>query len=144
MTTSDASTRPARRDKLFLLIPALTFLVGLLLGGALAWVGSDMGDEGGQAAPGGRPSPAASAPGNGGDPAAAEPTDIRVTVPSECVDAAEQAQQVLDLAQQAASAIGDLDAQRLRSLVDEMETLEPSIRASASACQADARIDRNG
>jgi hypothetical protein len=135
VTTPDASGTPASRDNRFILIPALTFIVGLVLGGALVWVGSDRGDDDPQAGPGGAASPAATTPGNGGEPGATEPTDVTVTVPSECVDAAEQAQEVLDLAQQAAQAIGDFDAQRLRSLVEEMEELEPAIRSSASACQ---------
>ena len=73
--------------------------------------------------------------GAGAEPGGAEPTDVTMTVPGECIEAAEQAQEVLSLARQAADAIGELDAERLRSLVDEMEDLEPAIRSSAGACQ---------
>lgn len=83
-------------------------------------------------------SPEATTGEDGEQPGNTQPTDVTVTVPAECVQAAEQAQEVLSLAQQAAEAIGDLDAQRLRSLVDEMEQLEPAIRASSGECQ-DAR-----
>ena len=63
------------------------------------------------------------------------PTEVVMTVPGECLEAAEQAQQLLDVARQTTEAIGDLDAMRLRSLVDQMEELEPGIRQSAQGCQ---------
>lgn len=132
MATEHTSRSP--RDSRFILIPALTFIVGLLLGGVLVWVGADVvGDDQDEPAVTATAQPTES--GAGADPGQAEPTDVTMTVPGECIEAAEQAQEVLTLARQAADAIGELDAQRLRTLVDEMEQLEPAIRTSAGQCQ---------
>lgn len=119
-----------RRDNRFFLVPALTFLIGLALGGVLVWVGDVGGGTGGEDDPQAQPSQTTSAP----NPQATTP-DVTVTVPGSCVEAAERSQQVLDLASQAARAIGDLDARELQEIVAQMQDLEPTVRDAATRCQ---------
>lgn len=125
MSTPSTSNAP-RRDRRFLLVPAITFLLGLVLGGVLIGVanlGPDGADGTGEAAP----APATSS---------ATPTDdVTVTVPRPCVDVAERSEEVLDLVQRAAAAVGDLNARELGTIVDEMQALEPEVRENAAACQ---------
>lgn len=126
----DSDDRPTpRRDNRFFLVPALTFLIGLALGGVLVWVGDVGAGTGGEDSQA-QPSQTTSAP----DPQATTP-DVTVTVPGSCVEAAERSQEVLDLANQAARAIGDLDARELQEIVAQMQDLEPVVRDAATRCQ---------
>lgn len=131
--SSPASPAPPRDrgGRSFLLLPAATFVVGLVLGGLVMWLGSSGRDGAGE----GEPGPAATTAAVGEPSPAASPADRTVTVPGACVAAAERAQEVLDLAREAASAIAELDARRMQVLVNEMEDLEPVLRQSSQECQ---------
>ncbi|MFP5346095.1 MAG: hypothetical protein ACLGIA_03580 [Actinomycetes bacterium] len=123
------STSNGSRGGRFLLVPAATFLVGLVLGAALVWVGTDLRGgpgTGGTAAPSGTTTPGGTA---------TSPGNVTATVPAQCLEAAQEAQQVLDLAREAASAVADLDAKRLQTLIEQMQKLEPRVRASADDCR---------
>lgn len=125
MSTPSTSTA-SRRDRRFLLVPAITFLLGLVLGGVLIGV-ADLGADGSDGTQEAAPAPTT---------ASATPSDdVTVTVPRACLDVAERTEEVLDLVQRAAAAIGDLDARELGTIVDEMQTLEPEVRENAAACQ---------
>jgi hypothetical protein len=120
-------------DRRFVVVPALTFLVGLALGAVLVWVGTSGpggGDE--EAAPSGTPSASPAeptrSPGDG-------VSGVGRTVPEECTRAADSALQLAEILQDAVRALGDLDARRLQELVDRMEGLDQQIRADLQACR---------
>lgn len=124
--SSQSSGRDRReRDSRFWMVPAATFLVGLLLGGLL--VGVSMLGSRPQTD---RPDAAAPAP----SPTPTE-GDVTVTVPAACVEAGELSTELLDLAGQAAGAIGDLDARALQDVVGRMQELDPLVRQAAGRCR---------
>lgn len=125
--SAQTSSPARRRDLRFVLLPAVTFLLGLVLGGVLIGV-SNLGADGdandqNQAAP--TPTTSSATPSD----------DLTVTVPRPCLDVAERSEDVLDLVRRAAAAVGELDARELRAIVDEMQALEPEVRENAAACQ---------
>lgn len=137
--SSHVQPRPrGRASKLFWIVPALTFLAGLVLGGVLigvAGTGSDdvpgLGPDDGEetAEAGESPSPES----------ATEPTQDRtVTVPASCLEVAQLSQEAIDLTREAAEAVGSLDARRLQEIVDELQALEPEINELAARCQDEA------
>lgn len=120
---------PVRHDRWFVVLPAATFVVGLVLGGGfIALTSGDAGSDG-AAQPTSAPTST--------DPNASS-SGLTVTVPGSCVDAAELSQDVLDLADRAASAIQDLDAGQLQSLLSDMEDLQQAVRDAADRCREDA------
>lgn len=145
MSSSARDTRPGadgrrpRGSALFWVVPALTFLIGLLVGGVvvgLTGVGDDLTAGGaGQGADGsaepGAPAATPGAPGSG---------DRTVTVPAECIEVAERSQEALRLTREAAQALGDLDPRRVQEIVDRLQDLDPEVRALAAECR-DAGID---
>lgn len=112
------------------LLPALTFLVGLALGAAVVGVAStsDDGVEGPSAqqtaAPPLSPSPASS--------------DLVVTIPAACVEAAEKAELAFDVLQDAASAVRDLDARRLAEVVDLAQAEQTEVDRLVNECRSQA------
>lgn len=133
MSTPEVSTPEhhptSRRDRWVVLLPALAFVVGLVLGGLLIGVtmpGAGSGDDA-------LPTPTPTSP----DPQASS-TGLTVTVPGSCVDAADLSQDVLDLADRATSAIQELDAGELQMLIADMEDLSQAVRDAADQCREDA------
>lgn len=116
----------------FVLVPAGTFLLGLLLGAVLVWVAV----PGGGTSAGGEQDPT---PGTTGGPAAS-PT-LRAspgpgtTIPESCVRSAESAATAVTLVRQAVTAVGDLDAARLQQIVDRIEQLDTQIREDVTSCR---------
>ena len=115
---------PRGRRNWHALLPALTFVVGVTLGGALVglpeWGQSDTG-----APPSATPSPVTSSPA----PTALSPTEA-------CLAAGGDAAKAVDLLGQAAAAIRDLDASRLQQVLDEAQRLDAMIRAEVGRCRA--------
>lgn len=142
--STDRPPSPRRRgSSLFWMLPALTFLAGLLLGGVL--VGVTAGGSGGIPGFGGEDETATEAGGEAdseGSPQ--DPGDRTVTVPVECLEAAERSQEALGLTRQAAEAIGSFDARRLQEIVDELQGLEPEVNALARSCQDRAASAQRG
>jgi hypothetical protein len=129
---------PGRRDRGLVVLPTVTFLVGLLLGGVLVWV-SGLGNGDDESAANGdagseQPDTPADTATDGQSP------DRTVVIPGSCVEAAQRAQEVLDLVQQFAAAARDLDARQLQTLVDRMQDLDPLVRDAATSCQEDAGV----
>lgn len=124
-----------RSSSLFWILPALTFLAGLLLGGVL--VGVTAGGSGGIPGFGGDEDETSTEAGGDADSEGSpqDPGDRTVTVPVECLEAAERSQEALGLTRQAAEAIGSFDARRLQEIVDELQGLEPEVSALARSCQ---------
>jgi hypothetical protein len=124
-TETRGATVARGRTNAFWLVPTVTFLVGLILGGVLVGV-SNLGrddDAPSAAAPVPTPTPGGSS------------QDVTVVVPRSCVEAAERSEQVLALTREAAEALGELDARRLADVVDEMRTLQTVVGGAAASCR---------
>lgn len=131
-TAPTAASPPAQEPawkQWSVLLPALTFLVGLALGAAVLGIAqtTDEGVEGptagGSAAPDASPSPSPTS------------SDLTVVVPATCVEAAEKAELAFDVLQDAASAVRDLDARRLAEVVDLAQSEQPEVDRLVSACR---------
>ena len=120
--------RPTRGRGWTLLLPAIAFLLGLLLGGVL--IGASRDD--GTSAAGGSPTPLPSATTS---PAAA---DVTVTVPGPCVQAANRANDAYALVDRGVRAARDLDARALADLVAEVQRERPQVQQLIAQCQAAA------
>lgn len=110
------------------LLPAATFLVGLVIGFAVWGAADDDGDGGSQAQ--GTPS-VTDSPVTGDD----NGRTATVTVPQSCLDAIEESEQSLDLLEEAVQAIGDLDAGRLQEIVNDLQGASERIRDLGDECQ---------
>lgn len=120
-----AEPQPQRGGWWFAVIPALTLLVGLVLGGLIVGV-TDVGS-----APGSKPT-TISTP-SPADPSASE--DVAVVVPQECLEAAETVQEATELIRDGASAIREFRPDELITLLDELEDLDAVAREQATACE---------
>lgn len=109
-----------------ILLPALAFLVGLVLGGVLIGVSRD--DSGGSVAGGAAtalPSPTSS-------PGAA---DVTVTVPGPCVQAADRADEAYALVEKGVRAARNLDARGLADLVAQVQRDRPQVQQLIAECR---------
>lgn len=125
------------------LLPALTFLAGVALAGAVFAVtnaGTDSGASsstgsgdgqgvGADASASASPTSATSSP---------SPTDLVVTVPQSCLDAADGVSRASQEVRAAVDAVRDLDARRLQEIVDRIQALQPEVQALADTCRASA------
>lgn len=114
------------RTNAFWIVPTVTFLAGLVLGGVLVGV-SNLGRD--------DDAPAAAAAGPTPSPGASGSQDVTVVVPRSCVEAAERSEQVLALTREAAEALSELDARRLADVVDEMRGLQAVVGDAAASCR---------
>ncbi len=129
--TSEKSTTEPRGASRFWLIPALTFLVGLVLGGAvIAAVGS--GGDGAVTGSGGTSSSTTSAPST---LTTSTSPDATVTVPSACLQVADDSQALLGLVSNAVGAVRDLDAARLSDIVRQLRDAQNALSETATRCQ---------
>jgi len=108
----------------FAVVPALTLIVGLVLGGLIVGVA---GDD-----PAADPSPT-DAPTT---PEASPSGDVTVAVPQECVAAADTVQQATGLIRDGVAAVRDFRPEELIDLINELEDLEALAREQAAACSA--------
>lgn len=114
------------------LLPAVTFLVGVVLGGGvIAATTSGGSTDTGSVSPTASASPAVPPDPSPGAP----PDDATVTVPGECVQLSEDSEDVLDLVEQAATAARDLDAAGLSQVVREMQDAQETLRKHAADCR---------
>ncbi len=107
-------------------LPALTFLVGLALGVALGFAAGGS-DSGPRALSTPTPSPRSA------------PSPIPGVIPQVCVEAAQESSKALTLLRQGVRAIADLDAQRLREVLDEAQQVQQVAEAAARQCQTSVR-----
>lgn len=133
-STAASAPRPPQRERSWLpaLLPAITFLIGVALGGALIAVGTNAGGDD-SAAPHSTAAPAPSG-------SASTSGDAVVTVPGACLDAANQAEEAFSLLRGGVTAIRDLDARRLQELVDQLQKLDPQVRSLVDECRAAAAV----
>ncbi len=119
-------------------IPAMMLVLGLLLGGGLMWIVTDDGSDttSDSATESASPAPTSTVT------ATSTATDLQVTVPAECLELANNTQEILDLVDQAVTAAGDLDAGALSDVVSELESAQTDIEAQSQACE-DAASETN-
>ncbi|GAA5029553.1 hypothetical protein GCM10023258_26040 [Terrabacter aeriphilus] len=113
-------------------IPAITFLVGLLLGGVVIGVlrpGTPDATAG--------VSPSSSAPTSDAGPTGTRAASTAtVVVPAECLEVAQDSQSLVELTKEAAGAARDLDAGKLSEVVRQIDTAQTTLRTHADACRA--------
>lgn len=114
-------------------IPAATFAVGLLLGGGVIAATMSGGDGDTSAGP---PTASVSAPAASASPSSS--SEVTLTIPSECLQVAEDSQKVLDLVNDAATAVRDLDAARLSDIVRDLQVGQKTLSDQAAACRDSA------
>lgn len=110
------------------LLPAVTFLAGALLGGAVIRAGSD--DD---------PDAAASRPPSASPSPSADPDTVLVRVPGPCVQVADRTEEAYALLDRGVLAARDLDAGGLADLVDEVQRLRPQVQELVEQCRSAAR-----
>ncbi len=108
------------------MLPAVTFLLGLLLGAVVvAASGDDEDQTAAPAAPSAVPTPSAEG-------------QLTVRVPGPCLRAADEAEQAYAVLEQGVAAARDLDARRLQELVDTVQRERPQVEALVRACREQA------
>lgn len=112
------------------LLPALAFVAGLLLGGAVIGVGLQQDhQQQGAVAAGGPPTPTPSA----------SPSGLTVDVPGSCLQAANKAEDAYGLVEKGVAAARGLDARALADLVDQAQRQRPEVQRLIDACRAAAQ-----
>lgn len=114
------------------LLPVITFLVGCLLGGLVVGAGAFDDAESGLADAQPTESPT---PDDAGTPSPG-PTDLVVTVPESCLEAADRASEFARQVDDVVVAVRDLDARRLQEIVDEIQQLQPNVQRLAEQCRS--------
>ncbi len=109
------------------LLPALAFVAGLLLGGAVIGATLSGNDANTPEAGGASPSPTASV----------QP-DVVVTVPGPCVQAADKADEAYALLERGVRAARDLDARGLADLVEQVQQQRPEVERLVTECRTAA------
>lgn len=114
------------------MIPALTFLVGVILGGVIIWVSTSSSRSNSgistaipTVAETVTPSHSASSPG----------TAATLSVPAQCLQVADDSKAVVDLVNQSVNAVRDLDASKLSDLVRQIQAAQKTLQADATSCQ---------
>jgi hypothetical protein len=136
-----SSSPQGRGSRWSWLVPAGTFLAGCALGGVVVGVGA-LGD-------GDEPSPAvAAAEADGGrdgatgdEPADAGDSGLYVRVPDSCVRTAEDATTLVEQVDRVVAAVADLEPERLRQTVDDVQQIRDEVSDVAEQCQ-DAAAQR--
>ena len=126
----------ARGSRWSWLVPAGTFLAGCALGGVVVGVGVVGGDDD-------EPSPAvaaAQADGEqdgapGDDAGEARESGLYVRVPDSCVQTAEDATTLVEQVDEVVAAVADLQPERLRQTVDDVQQVRDEVQDVARQCQ---------
>ncbi|CAN5332972.1 hypothetical protein BH24ACT12_BH24ACT12_08480 [soil metagenome] len=109
---------------MFRLLAAGTFLVGLVLGGLVTWVGTDS-DQGAEGS-GDNPVPT--------DSATTPSSDPTQTAAQSCLEAAEAVEEAVSLIRGGAAAIRDFQPTELVEILNQLEDLDPRVRTLAERC----------
>ena len=112
------------------LIPALTFLVGVLLGGVIIWVSTSGSGSGLNTA-----IPTATETVIPSDGTSSSGTDATLSVPAQCLQVADDSKAVVDLVNESVAAARDLDASKLSDLVRQIQAAQQTLQADATSCR---------
>ena len=138
MPSQLASSGPdARGSRWSWLVPAGTFLAGCALGGVVVGVGAvGDDDEPSRAAPAAEARAEGGQDGATGDEAAdAEDSGLYVRVPDSCVQTAEDASTLVEQVDRVVAAVADLEPERLRQTVDDVQQVRDEVQDVAEQCQ---------
>lgn len=133
---SQLSSRPeARGSRWSWLVPAGTFLAGCALGGVVVGVGAVGGDDDEP-----RPPVAAAEADRGQDAPGDDAADtgdsgLYVRVPDSCVQTAEDATTLVDQVDEVVAAVADLQPERLRQTVDDVQQVRDEVQDVAQQCR---------
>ena len=119
--------RIGRRSWWWVVLPAVTLLVGVAVGAGVMRYADRHGAGAGSSG-----SPTTSAQGPPAATPTAEPTG---PVPRPCLNAARDAGNASDILQQAAQALAHLDAGKLANLVDRAEKVQNALTQDVNACR---------
>ena len=126
--TTDQTPKNPKRPWLLTALPAITFLLGAVIGGVVVAVASDSSGAGSDNAE--NPT-TTSTPATPTSPTASSTT---IVVPGACSDAADAASQAADLVRQGAAAVRDFKPKELNQVLDDLQTLDPKLQALAKSC----------
>ena len=115
-----------RLRRLFWLVPVLTFVAGLLLGGGVIAATRTGGDD--RVAATSEPDGAASA-------SPVPEGDRTIAVPASCADGLDRAKRALEAVDGGFEALRELDTARLQKVLDDLQGLEPEVTRLADACR---------
>lgn len=116
-----------RAGWLLTVLPAVTFLLGGLVGALFVGLG-DVGGESAHERAGPRSATT--------DAAAPTGAGSTVVIPAACSQAAEAVSQAVDLLREGAGAVRDFRPKTLIEVLDELEVLDPRLQRLASQCAA--------
>ncbi len=120
------SHHPRRsRSRAAVLIPAASFLFGLLIGAVVVAVGQNGGST-----PNGSATPSVSA----GSPTSAATGDVVVTVPAACRQASENLRTATTLLRSSVESFRTFDAQEIVDLLNRLEKLDRRTRPLVTEC----------
>lgn len=119
------------------LVPALTFLVGLVLGAVV--IGVTRSGDGGSTASSTESGSSATA---SATPSAAPSgrDGATIVVPGQCLKLADGTQSALDLVSKAAQAARDLNASQLNTVVRQLQDQQSQLQSLATACRSGTSV----
>ncbi|MEO9152354.1 MAG: hypothetical protein ABI243_08125 [Lapillicoccus sp.] len=129
--TSSTGSSPREPRRWGWLVPGVTFLIGLVLGGVVIFAQQSGRDS---AATEGKSTPSATATTTA--PSGAGTADAVVRVPAACLRVADDSKALVDIASKAVGAARDLDAAALADAVRQLDTAQKAVTSSADACRA--------
>ena len=137
MPSQVTSSSPERGSRWSWLVPAGTFLAGCALGGVVVGVGAVGGDdEPGRAVTSASPEDEGGQDGaTGEDPADADESGLYVRVPDSCVQSAQAATTLVEQVDRVVAAVADLEPERLRQTVDDVQQVRDQVQDVAEQCQ---------
>jgi len=108
-------------------LPAITFLVGVALGGVFVGVGLDGDGLGGDS----------QSTGTTTDPTGSGTTsDTSIVIPAACSQAADTVTEAVDLIRDGAASVRDFQPKQLIEVLDALEVLDPKLQRLAQQCSA--------
>jgi hypothetical protein len=120
-------------------VPAATFVLGVLLGGATVGLVTGRGDDVPASARTSAPADTDMATDTDTDAATATPPpDAAVTVPRSCLELADTGDELAQLVTDAARAAAELDAAELSGIVRRMEQAQAGVEQLSSDCRSGA------
>ena len=112
------------------LLPAVTFLVGVVLGALVLWVSTSSS---------GTPSSSSTSNPSQTSPAATVTTTVTaaatVSVPRQCLQVADDSKVVTDIVAQMVTAARDLNASKLSTLVRDLQSAQSTLQQHAGTCR---------
>lgn len=126
------------RSGWFVALPAITLVIGLVLGGLIAWAAVDGPPTGEEPSSG----PTAADSESVSPEDEPSPTgDVEVVVPQECLDAAATVEEATEVLRNGVGAVEDFDRQSILDMLNRLEDLEAQAREQADRC-SDVDVNR--